>query len=99
MHKDFTGYLFNNIQWVVKDLKPDVFSDMMGAVFGSNGCEIIRSEPYKKIQKYTKNNESFFIKQYAIKSVIDAVKSVFTPSKAKKEWNNGLLLLKNQILT
>ncbi|MBF8275218.1 MAG: kdkA 1 [Candidatus Brocadiaceae bacterium] len=99
MHKEFTGYLFNNIQWVVKDLKPDVFSDMMGAVFGSNGCEIIRSEPYKKIQKYTKNNESFFIKQYVIKSGIDAVKSVFVPSKAKKEWNNGLLLLKKQIST
>jgi tRNA A-37 threonylcarbamoyl transferase component Bud32 len=99
MHKDFTGYLFNNIQWVVKDLKPDVFSDMMGAVFGSNGCEIIRSEPYKKIQKYTKNNESFFIKQYASKSVIYAIKSVFKPYKAKKEWNNGLLLLKKQIST
>ena len=99
MHKEFTGYLFNNIQWVVKDLKPDVFSEMMSAVFGSNGCEIIRSEPYKKIQKYTKNNESFFIKQYATKSGIDVVKSVFTPTKAKKEWNNGLLLLEKQIAT
>ena len=99
MHKEFTGYLFNNIQWVVKDLNPDVFSEMMDAVFESDGCEIIRSEPYKKIQKYTKNNESFFIKQYAIKNGIDAVKSVFAPSKAKKEWNNGLLLLKKQIPT
>lgn len=99
MYKKFTGYLFNNIQWVVKDLKPDVFLEMMGAVFESNGCEIIRSEPYKKIQKYIRDNESFFIKQYVIKSGIDAVKSVFTPSKAKKEWNNGLLLLEKQIPT
>lgn len=99
MHKEFNGYFFNNIQWVVKDPKPDVFLEMMGAVFGSNACEIIRNEPYKKIQKYTKNNESFFIKQYITKSGIDAVKSVFMPSKARKEWNNGLLLLKKQIPT
>lgn len=99
MHKAFTGYIFNNVQWVVKDLQPDVFQEMMGAVFGSNECEIIRSEPYKKILKYTKNNESFFIKQYITKSRIDAVKSVFVTSKAKREWNNGLLLLKCRIPT
>ncbi len=99
MHKEFTWYSFNNIQWVVKDLKPDVFLEMMGAVFRNNGCEIIRSEPYKKIRKYTKNDESFFIKQYAAKSGIDVIKSVFTLSKARKEWNNGLLLLKKQIPT
>ena len=59
MRKEFTGYLFNNIQWVVKDLKPDVFSDMMGAVFGSNGCEIIRSEPYKRYRSIPKITSLF----------------------------------------
>ena len=99
MHKEFTGYLFNNIQWVVKDPMPDVFPEMMDAVFESNGCEIIRSEPHKRIWKYTKNNESFFIKQYVIKSGVDSVKSVLIPSKAKKEWHNGLLLLNKRIPT
>ncbi|MDR4509280.1 MAG: lipopolysaccharide kinase InaA family protein [Candidatus Brocadiaceae bacterium] len=57
-------------------------------------CEIIRDGRSRKVLKYTNGQETFYIKHYTSKIGINMIKTFFSPSKAKKEWNQNHLFMK-----
>lgn len=67
------------------------------------GCikkyEAVRNGCFKKVLKYTYNQESFYIKHYKVKNAWESIKSSFSISKAQKEWNHSLKLIENNLLT
>ena len=98
-HK-FHTYLRNNIRWLVNVDSSIMFDELLDSVATGQNCEVVRNEPYKKILKYMHNQESsFYIKQYKVEHGVDALKSLFLPSKAHREWNKGHLLLRNHLFT
>ena len=89
----------SNIQWLIQGISWDLLKEILDSIDSGKNCEVIRSDYRKKLLKYTHNQESFYIKQYTIKHGINAFKSLFSVSKAQKEWNQSHLLLKNHLLT
>ena len=95
-----TNYqILHNTQWITKDLPLDILEKIAVSIDSGKDCEIIRSGYFKKVLKYTHNQASFYIKQYTTRHFRDAIKSLFSLSKARKEWNKSHELLKNHMLT
>ncbi|HHT9109998.1 MAG TPA: lipopolysaccharide kinase InaA family protein [Candidatus Brocadiaceae bacterium] len=96
----FHTYFRDNIRWLVTGDSLNILDELLDSVAAGKNCEIVRNEPHKKILKYTHNQEaSFYIKHYKIKDSTDALKSLFLPSKAYREWNKGHILLRNRLFT
>ena len=95
-----TNYqILHNTQWITKDLPLDILEKIAVSIDSGEDCEIIRNGYFKKVLKYTHNQASFYIKQYTTRHFRDAIKSVFSLSKARKEWNKSHELLRNHMLT
>ena len=95
-----TNYqILHNTRWITKDIPLDILEKIAVSIDSGKDCEIIRSGYFKKVLKYTHNQASFYIKQYTTRHFRDAIKSVFSLSKARKEWNKSHELLKNHMLT
>ena len=95
-----TNYqILHNTRWITKDIPLDVLEKIAVSIDSGKDCEIIRSGYFKKVLKYTHNQASFYIKQYTTRHFRDAIKSVFSLSKARKEWNKSHELLRNHMLT
>jgi len=99
MQMKTNNYIVNNIRWLVKDISSDVLKEMLGSIDRGKNCEIVHNGYFKKVLKYTNNQHSFYIKQYTTRDAIDAIKSLFSVSKAHREWNKNHLLLRNNLLT
>lgn len=95
----YISYERKNIQWLVKDSLSDVLKEMLDSLDKNKNCEIIRDGENRKVLKYTHNHRSFYIKQYSTKNGLKAIKSLFSLSKAQKEWNQSQLLFKKQLHT
>ena len=95
-----TNYqILHNTRWITKDVPLDVLEKIAVSIDSGKDCEVIRSGYFKKVLKYTHNQASFYIKQYTTRHLRDAIKSVFSISKARKEWNKSHELLRNHLLT
>ena len=99
IQSDTHNYITNNIRWLIKDISLDILKEMLDSIDRKNNCEIIHNGYFKRVLKYTGNQQSFYIKQYTTRNTIDAVKSLFLVSKAQREWNKSHLLLRNNLLT
>ena len=96
---DINNQMRNNIQWLIQGISWDLLKEILDSMGTGKNCEVIRSDYRKKLLKYTHNQESFYIKQYRTKNSLDALKSVFSASKARREWDKSHLILKNHLLT
>ncbi|MCF6156983.1 MAG: hypothetical protein E3K32_00095 [wastewater metagenome] len=96
---DSNNYIRNDIHWLVRGIPLHIFKEMLDDVDEGKNYELLRNERFKKLLKYTSSQGSFFIKHYSVKNMRDIFKSLFSPSKAQREWERGRLLLKNQVLT
>lgn len=95
----FNSYIRNDIRWKVTSISSDVFSEISDAMHKNNACEVIRSGYYKKVLRYRCRGEFFYIKQYTTKNFPEGVKSLFSLSKAYREWTHSHWLQKNHVLT
>lgn len=92
------SYSRNGIRWLVNGIPPEVLSAICDAIHENTG-EVIRNGYYKKVMRYTYHEDSFFIKQYTTRNFLEGVKSLFSLSKAHKEWICSHRLQRNQLLT
>jgi len=92
------NYFINNTRWVVKSITLDRLKGIIDSYTGNN-CEVIHNGYFKKVVKCNYEHESFYVKQYTVRNVMDAIKSVFSISKAQKEWNHAYNLLGYNLLT
>ncbi|CAG1021410.1 partial Lipopolysaccharide core heptose(I) kinase RfaP, partial [Patescibacteria group bacterium] len=99
MQVSINNYIRNNIGWSVKGILSDTLKEIFDSIHENKNCEVVRSGYYKKVLRYTHNQESFYIKLYTVRNVLESVKSLFSLSKAQKEWNYGHRLLRNNLLT
>ena len=101
MNKKEEIYILNNIRWLIKGAFCEVLKEILAStdIDTEKNCEIVRRGYFKKVLKYTDKQESFYIKQYTARHSIDIIKSLFSASKAHREWNQSQVLLKNQLLT
>lgn len=91
--------ILQNTRWITNDFPLDVLKKIVCSIDSGEDCEIIRSGYFKKVLKYTHNQASFYIKQYTTRHFRDAIKSVFSLSKAQREWNKSHELIKHHLLT
>ena len=99
-YQKFNKYLKNNIRWLVKgEPSNTLLKELLDSIEESKNWVVVRSSSFRKLLKYTHNQESFYIKQYAVRNGLESVKSLFSSSKAQREWDKGNLLLKNNLLT
>lgn len=96
-YQKFNKYLKNNIRWLVKGEPSNTLKELLDSIEYNKNLETVHRSSFKKILKYTHNQESFYIKQYIVRGNLGAIKSLFSISKAKKEWNHNHLLLKNHV--
>lgn len=96
---DINTFIRDDIRWLAKEVSSDVLKEMFNALHETKQCEIVRNGYYKKVLRYTHNQGSFYIKQYTASNWLEGVKSLFSLSKAQKEWNRGHRLLRNNLLT
>jgi len=88
------------MRWLVNKEFTKILPELMKAIDSKEQkCEIIRNGHFRRLLKYTVDHETFYIKQYTIKGWIKKFQSLFLPSKAKREWNHGLLLQKYHVPT
>lgn len=95
----FNTYIKNDICWLINGISPDVIKEMFDAIHENRNCEVVRSGYYKRILRYTHDRESFYIKRYTVRNGLESVKSIFSLSKARREWNCAHKLLGSQLLT
>ena len=98
-YQKFNKYLKNNIRWLVKGELSNTLKELLDSIEESKNWVVVRSSSFRKVLNYTHNQESFYIKQYIVKSNLEAIKSLVSISKVQREWNKGNLLLKNNLLT
>ncbi len=91
-------YFINDTKWVVKSITLDRLKGIIDSYTGNN-CEVVHNGYFKKVVKCNYEHESFYVKQYTVRNVMDAVKSVFSISKAQKEWKHAYNLLGYNLLT
>ena len=91
--------ILHNTRWITNDFPLDVLKKIVCSIDSGEDCEIIRIGYFKKVLKYTHNQASFYIKQYTTGHFRDAIKSVFSLSKAQREWNKSHELIKHHLLT
>lgn len=96
---DINTFIRDDIRWSAKEVLSDVLKEMVHALHEDKQCEVIRSGHDKKVLRYTHNQGSFYIKQYTARNWLEGVKSLFSLSKAQREWNYGHRLLRSQLLT
>ncbi len=96
---DIHTFVREGIQWSAKEALPDVLKEMFHALHENKQCEVIRTGHYKKVLRYTHNQGSFYIKQYTARNWQEGLKSLFSLSKAQREWNYGHRLLRAQVPT
>lgn len=99
MQMVFNTYIRNDICWLINGISPDVLKEIFDAIHENRNCEVIRSGYYKKILRYTHEREIFYIKRYTVRNGLESVKSLFSLSKARREWNCAHKLLRSQLLT
>src|SRR3989304_8926648 len=99
-YQKFNKYLKNNIRWLVKgEPSNTLLKELLDSIEESKNWVVVRSSSFRKVLKYTHNQQPFYIKQYAVRNGLESVKSLFSSSKAQREWDKGNLLLKNNLLT
>ncbi|NOG41521.1 MAG: hypothetical protein HND38_08330 [Planctomycetes bacterium] len=91
-------FISDGIRWSAKEVSPDVLREMFQAIHEDKQCEIVRNGYCKKVLRYTHNQGSFYLKQYTARNWLEGVKSLFSLSKARREWNYSHQLLRNQLL-
>lgn len=89
------NYVNNGIKWLVNGGLTDALSEIFNTIHRDDQYEMVRNGHFGRVLKYTNSYESYYIKHYKAKGGIDRFKSLFAQSKAKREWNQGFLLLKN----
>ena len=99
MQMNINNYIRNNIRWLVKGILSDTLKEIFDSVHENKNCEVIRSGYYKKVLRYTHNEASFYIKLYTVRNGLESIKSLFSLSKAQREWNYAHRLLRNNLLT
>lgn len=92
-------FISDDIRWLAKEVSSDALKEMFHAIRENKQCEIIHNGHYKKVLRYTHNQGSFYIKQYTARNWLEGVKSLFSLSKAQREWNYGHRLLRSQLHT
>lgn len=92
------SYIRNDIRWLVNGISSDIFSEVSDAIHRNNTCEVIRNGYYKKVLRYLYRGEAFYIKQYTTKGFLEGVKSLFSLSKAYREWTHSHRLQKSHLL-
>ncbi|MFN3531874.1 MAG: lipopolysaccharide kinase InaA family protein [Candidatus Brocadia sp.] len=97
---DINTFISDGIRWSAKkEVSSDALKEMFQALHENKQCEIVRNGYYKKVLRYTHNQGSFYIKQYTASNWLEGVKSLFSLSKAQREWNYGHRLLRSQLHT
>ena len=99
INKKFNKYFSNNIRWLVNGALSDPLKKMLDSVDTEEKCEVIRNRYFKKILKYVNNQETFYIKRYIVRNRLESVKSLFSSSKASREWDQSHRLLNKHLLT
>ncbi|KAB2837026.1 MAG: hypothetical protein F9K48_00160 [Candidatus Brocadia sp.] len=94
----YNSYIKNGTRWLINGISPDVLREICDVIHTNNG-EVIRNGYYKKVLRYLYYGESFYIKQYTTKGFLEGVKSLFSLSKAYREWTHSHRLLKSHLLT
>lgn len=92
-------FISDGIRWSAKEVSSDALKEMFHAIRENKQCETIHNGYYKKVLRYTHNQGSFYIKQYTARKWLEGVKSLFSLSKAQREWNYGHRLLRSNLLT
>lgn len=92
-------FIRDGVRWSAKDVSSDALKEMFHAIHENKQCEVVRNGYYKKVLRYTHNQGSFYIKQYTVRNWLEGAKSLFSLSKAKREWNYGHRLIRNRLLT
>lgn len=95
----YVKYTKNNIRWLVKDIFSDSLKELLDSIDEDKDYEIIRSGKNRKVLKCTHNYESYYIKQYSVRSDLKVIKTLFSSSKAQREWNRSHWLIANHLPT
>jgi len=95
----YVKYTKNNIRWLVKGTLSDSLKGLLDSIDEDKNYEIIRNGNNRRVLKYTHGHESFYIKQYSVKYGLQGIKTLFSLSKAHREWDRSLLLIANHLLT
>ncbi|MCF6149804.1 MAG: hypothetical protein E3K37_14210 [Candidatus Kuenenia sp.] len=95
------NYVIKGIAWQVNGEVTNTLREICNTIHQEAKYKIIRNGHFRKVLKYedADNDESFYIKHYTAKGSIDRMKSLFAPSKAKREWDQGFLLMDNGLHT
>lgn len=98
MQMDVKNYIRNDIRWSVRGISADTLNEILDSIDENKHCEIIRNGYDKKVIRYAQNHGSFYIKRYSVRNGLESLKSIFSLSKAQREWNCGHRLLRNNLL-
>lgn len=98
-YQKFNKYLKNNIRWSVKGEPSNTLKELLDSIEESKNWVVVCSSSFRKVLNYTHNQESFYIKQYTVKSRWESAKSLFSLSKARREWNHSHKLPRNYLHT
>lgn len=93
------NYVNNGIAWQVNGEFTNTLREICDTIHQEAKYEMIRNGHFRKVLKYADNHESYYIKHYTAKGGIDRMKSLFAPSKVKREWDQGFLLMENGLHT
>lgn len=97
--KMYVRYTRNNIRWLIKDSLSDSLKGLLDSIDEDKRYEVIRNGNNRRVLKYTHGHGSFYIKQYSLKYGLKGIKTIFSLSKAQREWKQSLLLIANHLLT
>lgn len=96
---NITTFIRDGIQWSVQGISSDVVPEIFCAVYEKKQGEVVRNGYYKKVLRYRCHQGTFYLKQYTTRNLLEGVKSLFSLSKARREWNSGHRLLNDQLHT
>lgn len=94
----YSRYIQDDIRWLTNGISVDVLKEIFDAICKKK-CMVVCNGYDKKVLRYTHQEGSFFIKQYTTKNCLEGIKSLFSLSKAHKEWACSHQLQRSQLLT
>ncbi len=92
-------YIRHGVRWIVTGIPFGVFKEMLDAMDTEEHCEVVHRGYLKEVLKYTRNQETFYIKHGTVKNRLESIQSLFSPSKMRREWDQGRRLLGKNIRT
>lgn len=103
-------YSDNGIRWVIRHSRPGRITTLLGDKFRlinnpqsslhgrQSGDVVVKSNAVRSVTSVTIDGEGqFYLKHYRPKGWRDLVKFTIFGSKAKREWNNGNLILERGV--